>query len=440
MKETKLQGFKVYPHLSKHEEELIRCIKCGLCRAVCPVFEVVGMESAVARGKVALIEAVVNGQLELTAIFADRIQRCLNCKTCIENCPSGVRVDDLILAARAELVESGKLPFIRRLIFRQLLRRGRLLPPVGKWTSFLQRMILKGLPQSSPYRLLLPLTGLDQNRTFPTFAPQALREQYPEVIQVSNRRMRVGYFTGCTANLIYTNVGQATIEVLRKNQIEVVIPRDQGCCGMPVFNAGDFITAQSMARENIAAFQRANVDAIVVSCSSCGLALRQEYKSLLEVGGFGVPVYEITEFLMGVIDLNDELHPVHLRVTYHDPCHLNRGLGIREQPRRLLQMIPELGFVEMEDADRCCGAGGLFSFSYFEISKQISERKLAAITKTESEVVVTGCPSCTMHLRDMMAREGLPQRVMHPVELMGLAYNERVTQGLKTLALKSSDL
>lgn len=425
-------GQAMYRHLARYEDELIRCIKCGLCRAVCPVFEVVRSESAVARGKVALIEAVVDGRLTLTDIFTDRIQRCLNCKTCVENCPSGVRVDDLILAARAELVESGKLPFIKRLIFRQLLRRGRLLPPVARWASFLQRAIFKGLPRNSPYRTLLPLARLDKHRAFPTFAPRSLKETYPEVVSPRKRKMRVGYFTGCTANLIYTNVGRATIEVLRKNRIEVVIPKGQGCCGMPIFNAGDMATAKQMAQKNIAVFRKANVEAVIVSCSSCGLSLEREYKQLLGVGSIGVPIHYISQFLVDMIDLKDEFNEVPLRVTYHDPCHLNRGLGIRRQPRQLLRLIPGVDFVEMEDADRCCGAGGFFSLSYFDISKKASERKLRAIAKTESEVIATGCPSCTMHLADMMDQKELSQLVMHPVELLAMAYRKRAVQDIES--------
>ena len=136
-----------------------KCRSCGSCRAACPIFDEIGREDSVARGKVALIRAVLDGDLGLTDIFDERMQLCLNCKACIDACPNDVRVDDLILSARSGLVEAGRLPFIKRFVFRQLLRRGRLLPPVGKAASFFQRFVLRGLPKRSPFRLLLPAVG-----------------------------------------------------------------------------------------------------------------------------------------------------------------------------------------------------------------------------------------------------------------------------------------
>ena len=145
--------------LRARAELAAKCRSCGTCRSVCPVFAEIGTEGSVARGKVALIRSVLEGDADLSEIFEDRVLLCLNCKTCVANCPNSVPVDDLILAARHDLVESGRLPLVRRLIFRLLLNRGRLLPPFGRLAWFAQRWLLRGLPQGSPLRIVLPLAG-----------------------------------------------------------------------------------------------------------------------------------------------------------------------------------------------------------------------------------------------------------------------------------------
>lgn len=454
-----------------------RCRSCGTCRSVCPVFAEVGLESAVARGKVALIRSVLDGDLELSEVFEDRIQLCLNCKACVESCPSEVRVDDLILSARSGLVESGRLPLLRRLVFRLLLKRGRLLPPFGRFASFGQRWILRGLPDHSPIRLLLPLVGVDEHRVFPEFAPASFLSGAPEMVPASGDRAtsdaatvpetvpasggqeaattsegpgsaladrrraarearRVAFFVGCATNLLYPETGRATVEALSSSGVEVVIPRAQGCCGTPVFNSGDFRTARSMAKRNIDVLRAANADAVVTGCASCGLTLKREYEELLGLdGGVGLPVFDLAEFVAyrelpaeaGAGDsVSPASHEQRVRVTYHDPCHLVRGQGLSEEPRALLRSLPWVEFVEMRDADRCCGSGGTFSLAHYDISKKIGARKVAAIRDADVDVVATECPSCVMQLRDMLGQAGLDVAVVSVADLLAQRGTSRV--------------
>ena len=407
-----------------------KCRSCGTCRSVCPIFAEIGREDAAARGKVALIRAVLDGELDLTEIFDDRMQLCLNCKACIDACPNDVRVDDLILSARSGLVEAGRLPFIRRLVFRQLLRRGRLLPPVGKTASFFQRFVLRGLPKDSPFRLLLPAVGVDRHRVFPQFARRTFLESVPETIPTPKGTARVAYFVGCAANLIYPESARAAVEALNRAGVDVVIPKSQGCCGTPVFSAGDFVTAREMAARNIAALRGSGAEAVVTPCASCGLALKREYAELLGFGdGVGMPVYDLTEYLAlrgGERLTSDE--PARssgpsepsggVRVTYHDPCHLVRGQGIREEPRQILRSIPWVEFVEMRDADRCCGGGGSFSLSHYDLSKAVGRRKVEAIRDADVDIVATECQACVMQLTDMLAQAEMDVAVVSVAELV----------------------
>ncbi len=153
-----------YKYIKEHKDQLLKCLKCGTCLPACPLYAELKYEPAAPRGRVALIDAAYKGEIDLTEVFRKKVAFCLNCKSCVENCPSGVKVDDLILTARAELVERGKLTFIERLIFRHLLKRGRLLPPVAKWATFMGRLAQKMLPNSTALKLFLPIPeGFKEN-------------------------------------------------------------------------------------------------------------------------------------------------------------------------------------------------------------------------------------------------------------------------------------
>jgi len=448
-----------------------RCRSCGTCRSVCPLFAELKLESATSRGKVALIRAVLDAELDLTDIFDERLQLCLNCKACVDACPNQVRTDDLVMAARSGLVEAGRLPFVKRFIFRQLLRRGRLLPPVGKMASFFQRVVLRGLPKESAFRQLLPVVGMDRDRTFPEFAPRTFMEQVPEVTaargpvgveegsgvsggdtggagvpaqtdlpeaeaedrrRIAREAKRVAYFVGCATNLIYPEVGKAVVEALSRSGVDVAVPRGQVCCGTPVFTAGDYVTARELARKNIEVLRATGADAVIAACASGGLTLKREYELTLGIeGGVGMPVFDFAEFLAyraegisgdGRAAVSGEANALaaapRVRVTYHDPCHLSRGQGITVEPRALVKSLPWVEFVEMRDADRCCGGAGSFSMTHYEIAAAVGKHKAEAIREADVDVVVTECPSCVMQLRDMVSRYGVDVTVMSVAELL----------------------
>jgi glycolate oxidase iron-sulfur subunit len=418
-----------YESIKSVSGEIERCLKCGLCRSVCPVFAEVLDESGCARGKIALIEALSEDDLSLSRIFSDRLSKCLDCKACMDACPSGIKVDELVLAARAEIFKKGKFPLLKKLVFRHLLRRGSLLPPVSKFVAFVERKVLRSLPPSSPYRVLLPIVKIDKDRTLPVFAERTLMDDYGEIISPEGKpRMRVGFFLGCSTNLIYTDIGKAVIRILVGEGIEVVIPRGQGCCGVPVYTSGDRQTGTELALKNIKAFEKYKLDAIVTACAACGAALKRDYRSILKFrkAALGARVYDLNEFLAEFSALAYDTKDVnHITVTYHDPCHLSRAQGITEAPRRVLEAIPNITFIEMEEADRCCGGGGMFSFTHYDIAKEIGKKKASFIAATGADVVATACPSCMMQLTDMLNRNGLPQRVVHIAQLLAPHYPGR---------------
>ncbi|NIM97134.1 MAG: 4Fe-4S dicluster domain-containing protein [candidate division Zixibacteria bacterium] len=412
-----------HKHIATKEDELLRCLKCGTCLSVCPVYAETRYEPAAPRGRVALIEKVNKGELELSEVFRKKINLCLNCKSCVEACPSQVRADDLILCSRADLVQAGKFTFLERLIFRFLLKRGRLLPPVARWATFAGRMANKILPEKNPLTLFLPFPDGWKERIYPKIAKKPFRKRVPEVVMVKNPKMRVGYFFGCGTNLVYPEIGEAMIKVLTHNDIEVIIPKKQVCCGTSIYNSGDFETGIKHAKKNLQIFKDAKVDCIVVNCASCGLTLKKEYKELLGVD-FDIPVYDISEFLTKVIDMKKDFKAPEeeIVITYHDPCHLNRGQGIKSEPRKILGEIPGVRFVEMKDADRCCGGGGSFHLKYYPVSKGIMQKKLDNMESIDADFLVTGCPGCMMRFEETFLQNKDRKRVKNTIQLLADAY------------------
>ncbi|MCX6375626.1 MAG: (Fe-S)-binding protein, partial [Armatimonadetes bacterium] len=395
---------------------------CGNCKPVCPVFLELGEEAASPRGRVRLIRGVSRGEVELSARYRELVGICLNCRACTDECPSGIEPNAAVLTARRHLTLEKGLPLIKRAIFRGAMRARRVFPASAKLLGALQRISLIGNPHN-PLRWTFPLVGLPRDKAIPYFQLKTFLDRVPEVMPVENRKHRVAYFVGCGANLLMPEIGEAVVGLLNHFGVEVVIPHRQMCCGTPVFNSGDFGGGAYLAKQNIRTFGRLDVDAIIVGCGSCGLAWKHEWRDLL---GLDVPenlsakVYDITEFLTDCLGVT-EIEPHHASrithhsslTTYHDPCHLARGLGVRDQPRRLLGSVPGVELVEMAEADTCCGAAGAFSIYHPDLSRKVGVRKAANVVGTGAEIIATGCPVCVIQLREMLARAGSSQSVAH---------------------------
>ncbi|SKA06098.1 (Fe-S)-binding protein [Selenihalanaerobacter shriftii] len=415
--------------LQQIEEEIAKCMKCGLCRAVCPIFSELDNEATVARGKVHLIENVAKGELELSDKYEKLMELCLMCKACVDNCPCGVEVDKIVLKAREELAQKKGLSMIKKGIFNVL--QNEFIFPLGmKLGSIFQGLAFRKNDGPQPGNNPRVSVGLDRKRVIPDLAEKTFKEEYPEVVKVDNPKARVAFYTGCTINYIYPDFGKSVVNVLVENDIEVVIPQGQQCCGTPVRIYGDTKTAKKLAKANVEEFAKHDVDAIITACSSCGLALKEEFKEILGASPglekFSDKVYDIAEYLVDVIEFDrEELGTIRRKATYHDPCHLVRGMGVSDQPREILKAIPGVYFEEMEKSDRCCGSAGSFNLKYYDLSMDINKHKIEDIKQTGADTLVTGCGACKMHISDGLNQAGLDQEVVHTVQLLDEAYQKR---------------
>ncbi|MBA7590155.1 Lactate utilization protein A [subsurface metagenome] len=369
-----------------------------------------------------LARSVINGQGRLDGAIGVRMLDCLNCMRCVEICPSGVRTDRIVVAARAELAKKGKINLVKKIIFSTIIKSPLVLSLLSKISAYGQRWIYKS---SSLLEALVPkLMGMG-DKNFPDFSTNRVVKRHTVVYPVSSgkRAMKVGYFIGCATNLMFPDIAEATIRVLNRNNIEVVVPGNQVCCGIPVYTSGDFKNARKLAEKNRRVFLDLDIDYIVTDCASCSEALKYDIEEFLGVELFKVPVYDLNEFLVNVIEIDRRFGEVPMTVTYHDPCHLGRGQKIYDQPRTLLKMVPGVEFVEMKDADRCCGGAGSFSFTHHDLSRKVGAYKVENIRDTGAEWVSTPCPSCKMQLDDLIGHEGLSVRTIHPVEVLDKGYS-----------------
>ncbi len=239
-----------------------------------------------------------------------------------------------------------------------------------------------------------------------------------------NNARKVTLFIQCIIDGIFPEVGFAVVRIFEKLGIPVKCPADQTCCGQPAFNSGYRKEARRAAEHFMEVFEEAEV--IVCPSGSCVNMVRNHYpelfrddaKLLERAKGIGVRTFELTEYLVDVLGVEDLGSRYDGRITYHDSCHLMRGIGVKEQPRKLIRKIRGAAFVEMKDSDRCCGFGGAFSVKYPEISTAILEDKVKNIIDSNAEVV-TGCDmGCLMNIQGILSRRRLPIKTLHIAQLL----------------------
>jgi glycolate oxidase iron-sulfur subunit len=408
------------PHLAACEDILARCFRCGLCRTVCPSFEEIGLESASPRGRLQFARAVLSGEATLDDAVERRMLDCLTCMRCADTCPAGVETHLVVLAARAELVDRGRLHPLKKAAFKTVLRSPRLMGIATKLGAAGQALAYR---PSHILQTLIPRIAGMEDKHFPNLALSSSMDRWPVRVPAAGgaSRMRVGYFIGCATNLLYPEVADATIAVLSRHGIEVVIPRGQACCGIPAYSAGDFVTTRALAERNREVFAGVEVDCIVTDCASCAAALKHDVAALTGIEPVPGTVYDLNEFLIEKLDLEAPAGAAAVRTTYHDPCHLSRGQGIRRQPREILRLAGT-DLVELAEPERCCGGAGAFAFTHHDLARKVGARKTADIRATGAECVATPCPACRMQIEDLLAHEGLDIAVRHPVELLAAAY------------------
>jgi len=419
-------------------EDYSRCVHCGLCLNACPTFRVLGQEMDSPRGRLFQVAQVDAGRLPAAGAFFLHMDRCLVCRACETACPSGVEYGKVIERARAESEFQVRRPLWQRALRAYLLEYVLVKPRLLAWHAralrLYQRSGLQPVIRRTP---LLRWLGMADSEAL---APMVDRHFFTRELggvfpAAGERRARVAFLAGCIQQVAFAAMNRATIRVLQRNGVEVVVPRDQGCCGALHVHAGLREFARGLARHNVAAFERAGCDAVVTNSAGCGSTLK-EYGDLLAAdpawqargAAFGAQVQDVTEFLAKLGLRRAGLRPIPVRATYQDPCHLLHGQKIRSAPRELLQAIPGLELVELPGTEICCGSAGIYNLVHPEIARPLLEAKMDAIGGTAAELIVTANPGCQLQLRVGVANRGTGQRVVHVMELLDEAYGNQAVE------------
>ncbi len=416
--------------LKKIEQYADSCIKCGFCTFFCPVYQEDKIEMNVARGKNYLIRQIIKGEQEFTKEMQDILGRCLLCKRCWFICPPKTQIDRVVMAARAEKVNRKGLGLIKNLAFRKLMSHRKLFGLVAKLIRKFQWIMPR---TEGNVRHVPDFVKIFGRRNFPEFAKKFLRDQVKDVYKPADgkpAKMRVGFFMGCLIDFMYPDLGLKMIDFLTKHGVEIVVPKDQSCCGVPMSTNGDYKTARMLADKNIKAFEDLNVDYIVSVCATCSSGLKDYQKYLPEneeqkkrYEAFEKKIKDINELVFDVLKIKPEELTLKKEfdgktATWHDPCHLVRYQNIKDQPRAILKGLKGLKYAEMPNADLCCGMGGSFSVVHYDITKKIGAKKMNGVKATGADIIVTACPGCMMSLADSVYRNNMPQKVYHILELV----------------------
>jgi glycolate oxidase iron-sulfur subunit len=412
-------------HHPPSNELIDKCVHCGFCLSVCPTYVLWNQEMDSPRGRIYLMKMVADGAATINETWVSHFDACLGCMACVTACPSGVEYGKLIEATRAQIERRYTRPApekrFRRLLFSIFPRpdrlRALLLPLRLYQKAGLQSLVRRaGIPKLLPARF----------RAMEALLPQVpAQETLPELIPAQGeRRRRVGLLLGCVQRVLFPQVNAATARVLAAEGCEVVAPKAQPCCGALLVHAGEEEQAVQLARQTIDAFEKAQVDAVIINAAGCGSNVK-EYGHLLRddpeyaerAKAFAAKCRDVSEFL-AELEPRATRHALPLRVAYHDACHLQHAQGIRSQPRTVLGRIPQLELLEIPEAAICCGSAGIYNLVQPEAATELGDRKASHIAALEADIVVSANPGCLLQLQSALARSGRKLPVRHFVELL----------------------
>jgi fumarate reductase (CoM/CoB) subunit B len=388
------------PEILKREEisiakDLRPCIECFSCYAACPAVVSAKQEfpGPIAMCKLARFEFDPRDKGDRVQIaLSNGIYDCTSCGLCKEVCiPKHIDTRrKAIEGLRARAVERG-------------------MGPLAEHQSFIDQ---------------IKNTGYSVNVIEKPFT-----EQVPAVIDVEDPIDEVIFFPGCLINLRLQHIGHNIIEVLKRNRIKVHIPTDFVCCTSVAFRTGSRSVTYDMVLKNVKYFEKLGIKKLIALCPGCMSTIKQDWPIVLHELGiqpYQFEPFDINEYLIkeiGTENLNiQELNPLSIKVTYHDPCHLNRSQKISKEPRMLLSLIPEIEFIDIPHSDRCCGAGGGVRAGRRNLSEEISRIKVNMLTAPNPDIIATSCSFCFIQLADAVKRANLPTKVMNVTDLLAASY------------------
>ena len=433
-----MTGAPVYEALGQaldaQKERLLPCVHCGFCLPACPTYNRLGNEADSPRGRLHLMQAVVEGRLEPSSeAFRTHIDRCLGCRACEPVCPSGVEYGTLLELARETATKAAPqgLPtrFLLKVLGTRALRSpfffiGRLLRGTG-----LATLGATVLPSYRPFRALRLVLAMlaSTTRWQPMVSEKATSGNTNSGGRDVGRESRVAVLLGCVQEGLFTRINSATVRVLEANGYEVVLVEGQDCCGALHAHGGDLECARRLARSNIRAFEASGADLIAVNAAGCGAAMK-DYGILLEgdpdfvqrAKGVAASVRDVTEILASSGPRIGASVPC--KIAYDHPCHLLHAQGVEQAPITELEAVPDAEVHVVEGAEECCGGAGIYGITHPKLGGLIGEDKVSAVRACSADAVATPNPGCMMQIGAGLRLEASTEGVLHPIELLDESY------------------
>ncbi|NOX35626.1 MAG: (Fe-S)-binding protein [Deltaproteobacteria bacterium] len=415
------------------EGQLAVCTRCGMCQANCPLFARTGKEADVSRGKLVLINGLIDQMFDDAKGVNDRLQRCLLCGSCAHGCPGSVNAVEIFLRARAVIARYLGLSLPKKILFKKILSSPETFNTIMGMAAFFQKIFFKkekNFQKTSCARIASPL--LRHRHIVPLKKPVFNKTLENLDFRVKGKGLKVAFFTGCLIDKVFVNIGFSVADVLKYFKTRVLIPANQGCCGIPAIASGDFETFETLVKFHVDLFSKERFDYLVTACATCSSTIINLWPSLLKdkdkkflkgIEALAQKTVDISWLLEKRFDIFSAIPKLERKkelVTYHDPCHLKKSLGVFNEPRRVILASGNI-LKEMADSDTCCGMGGSFNLKHYDISSEIGLKKARDIVDTGCSIVATSCPACMMQVSDMLAKLDQPVLVKHPVEIYAKA-------------------
>ncbi len=406
---------KLKKQLNQLEELTMQCMKCGICQAVCPLYEKDLLEQSVSRGKISLIEALFEGRIDKTDSVIKYLDYCILCGRCKRFCPSSVKTDEIFVKAKSALRKVEKLPAYQRAAMKVAVGHGSIIDGAQPLLSAAIKTLSKKGKDGTVKPLFL-------NRYIAPIKSESFISHYRGLNKAKSEKTRVIFYPGCAINYIYTHWGVAVVEVLNAYGVSVYVPQKNICCGIPAATMGDDELYAKMVKKNIEWFNSIkDAEAVITACPTCQWALSDLGERVTGLR-INIPMLDILVYIKE--KLNISLKPErNTKSTLHIPCHYDHSKDSLLE--NIIKNELTCDFEPLKN-DSCCGFGGTFSLKYATDSAQVGSKKVNEIAQKGFKTVYSPCPGCVMQLADLCSRKGLDARVKHPIETI----HENIKKGL----------
>ena len=444
-----------------HDDILQQCIHCGMCLATCPTYDITKLERSSPRGRIKMIKSVARGEMEMSKIFADEMNFCLDCQACETACPAGVKYGRMVETARVVIDNTKYVSktsvFLKRFALRKIVASRNGLKIASRLLRFYQKIGLQKLVRATGVLKLFSKNLAEIETLSPTIADKFSDTQIKEIEMPKGEvKYKTAFHFGCLMNTMFADINIDTIDVLKECGCKIITPQDQVCCGSLMGHNGDMDFALKLARKNIDAFDKHDYDYLISNSAGCG-AFMKDYAHLLEddpayaekAKRFSSKVKDVMEFFSeqkpelnfrtvisksaavdsteksGITDLKqispsgrNDNQKENQFVTYHDACHLIHAQKVSTQPREVIKSLPGIKYTELEEASWCCGSAGIYNVVRYDDAVKQLERKMNNIKNTKAKIVLTGNPGCMGQIKHGTQKFNVDVEVLHPVTLI----------------------